>query len=131
MTLSSRKHQDITTCCRMSKPNWRPCIYSATNPGGVGHAWYRQKFTVPFQRGDERDTRFIPARVTDNWFTNAEYVKVLSSLTGWQKRACFEGDWPLQAPREHDGLFVHELCAGHRDGGGLGGPRRQLGGLGE
>ena len=32
-TLSSRKHQDITTCCRTSKPNWRPRIYSTTNPG--------------------------------------------------------------------------------------------------
>ena len=48
-TLSSRKHQDITTCCRTSKPNWRPRIYSTTNPGGVGHAWYREKFIVPFQ----------------------------------------------------------------------------------
>src|SRR6478672_3953807 len=40
-TLSSRKHQDISTCCRTSKPNWRPRIYSTTNPGGIGHAWYR------------------------------------------------------------------------------------------
>ena len=46
-TLSSRKHQDITTCCRTSKPNWRPRIYSSTNPGGIGHAWYRSKFIVP------------------------------------------------------------------------------------
>jgi len=96
-TLSSRKHQDITTCCRTSKPNWRPRIYSTTNPGGVGHAWYRQKFIVPFQRGQETETRFIPARVTDNRFTNAEYVKVLSNLTGWQKRAWFEGDWDIAA----------------------------------
>ncbi len=96
-TLSSRKHQDITTCCRTSKPNWRPRIYSTTNPGGVGHAWYRQKFIVPFQRGEEKETRFIPARVTDNRFTNAEYVKVLSNLTGWQKRAWFDGDWDIAA----------------------------------
>jgi len=96
-TLSSRKHQDITTCCRTSKPNWRPRIYSTTNPGGVGHAWYRQKFIVPFQRGAENETRFIPARVTDNRFTNAEYVKVLSNLTGWQKRAWFDGDWDIAA----------------------------------
>lgn len=40
-TLSARKHQDISTCCRTSKPNWRPRIYSTTNPGGLGHAWYR------------------------------------------------------------------------------------------
>jgi phage terminase large subunit len=45
-TLSSCKHQDITTCCRTSKPNWRPRIYSTSNPGGVGHAWYRSKFGV-------------------------------------------------------------------------------------
>jgi phage terminase large subunit len=96
-TLSSRKHQDISTCCRTSKPNWRPRIYSTTNPGGVGHAWYRQKFIVPYQRGTETETRFIPARVTDNRFTNAEYVKVLSNLTGWQKRAWFEGDWDIAA----------------------------------
>ena len=53
-TLTSRKYQDITTCCRTSKPNWRPRIYSTTNPGGVGHAWYRTRFVVPFQekRGD-------------------------------------------------------------------------------
>jgi len=96
-TLSSRKHSDITTCCRTSKPNWRPRIYSTTNPGGVGHAWYRQKFIVPYQRGAETETRFIPARVTDNHFTNPDYAKVLSNLTGWQRRAWFEGDWDLAA----------------------------------
>jgi len=96
-TLSSRKHQDITTCCRTSKPNWRPRIYSTSNPGGVGHAWYRQKFVVPFVEKRESETRFVPARVMDNRFTNAEYVKVLSNLTGWQKRAWFEGDWDIAA----------------------------------
>src|SRR5205085_9957404 len=64
-TLSNRKHQDISTCCRSSKTYqlriascgspvspgtpqreyrerpWRPRIYSTTNPGGVGHAWYK------------------------------------------------------------------------------------------
>jgi len=96
-TLSHRKHQDITTCCRTSKPNWRPRIYSTTNPGGIGHAWYRSKFIVPFQERCERDTRFIPARVTDNKFCNAEYTKVLANLTGWQKRAWFDGDWDIAA----------------------------------
>src|SRR5512135_3330186 len=41
-TLTARKYQDITTCCRSSKVladghHWRPRIYSTTNPGGVGH----------------------------------------------------------------------------------------------
>ena len=96
-TLTARKYQDITTCCRTSKSNWHPRIYSTTNPGGIGHAWYRAKFIVPFQERGERDTRFIPARVTDNKFCNAEYTKVLANLTGWQKRAWFDGDWDIAA----------------------------------
>jgi phage terminase large subunit len=96
-TLTSRKHQDISTCCRTSKPNWRPRIYSTSNPGGIGHAWYRTKFVVPFLQGKESDTRFIPARVADNRFNNPEYTKVLQSLTGWQKRAWLDGDWDIAA----------------------------------
>lgn len=101
-TLTSRKHQDITTCCRSSKvlangQRWRPRIYSTTNPGGVGHAWYREKFIVPHQRGEESETRFIPARVTDNHFTNEEYIHVLENLTGWRKRAWLDGDWDIAA----------------------------------
>ena len=96
-TLSSRKHQDISTCSRTSKLNWRPRIYSTTNPGGVGHAWYRAKFIVPCQRGAETETRFIPARVGDNGFNNPEYTRVLQNLTGWQKRAWFDGDWDIAA----------------------------------
>src|SRR5688572_22895317 len=96
-TLSSRKHSDISTCCRTSKPNWRPRIYSTSNPGGVGHAWYRTKFVVPFVEKRESETRFIAARVSDNRFNNPEYTKILSNLTGWQKRAWFEGDWDIAA----------------------------------
>lgn len=96
-TLSHRKHQDISTCCRTSKPNWRPRIYSTTNPGGIGHAWYKARFLLPFQRSEETETRFIPARVGDNRFNNPEYTKVLQNLTGWQKRAWFDGDWDIAA----------------------------------
>jgi hypothetical protein len=96
-TLSSRKYQDISTSCRTSKPNWRPRIYSTTNPGGIGHAWYRARFILPFQQGKESDTRFIPARVRDNQFNNPEYTKVLEGLRGWQKRAWLDGDWDISA----------------------------------
>ena len=96
-TLSSRKHQDISTCSRTSKPNWRPRIYSTTNPGGIGHAWYRAKFIAPFLKNEERETRFVPAKVGDNRFNNPEYTKVLANLTGWQKRAWFDGDWDIAA----------------------------------
>src|SRR5262252_4785907 len=71
-TLSNRKHQDISTCCRTSKSDWRPRIYSTSNPGGIGHAWYRTRFVLPFLQGKEAGTRFVPARVTDNRFNNPE-----------------------------------------------------------
>lgn len=96
-TLTSRKYQDISTCCRTSKPNWRPRIYSTTNPGGIGHAWYRTRFVLPMREGREADTRFIPARVGDNAFNNPEYRKILEGLTGWQKRAWLDGDWDIAA----------------------------------
>ena len=96
-TLTSRKFQDISTCCRTSIPNWRPRIYSTTNPGGVGHAWYRARFVQPFMEKRETETRFVPARVADNSFNNPEYRKVLENLTGWQKRAWLNGDWDIAA----------------------------------
>jgi hypothetical protein len=101
-TLTNRKYQDITTCCRSSKVLadgrlWRPRIYSTTNPGGVGHAWYRSKFVLPMVEKRETETRFIPARVGDNAFNNPEYRKVLEGLTGWQKRAWLDGDWDIAA----------------------------------
>lgn len=97
-TLSYRKQLDISTCCRSSKPGWRPRIYSTTNPGGVGHAWYKEKFIDPFYRGEEKETRFISARVSDNKMTNDGYeTQVLGKLTGWQKRAWLEGEWDIAA----------------------------------
>src|ERR1051325_2508966 len=96
-TLTSRKYLDVSTCSRTSKPNWRPRIYATTNPGGVGHAWFRAKFIVPFQRREEMETRFIPARVTDNRWNNPEYKRVLENLTGWQRRAWLDGDWDIAA----------------------------------
>ncbi len=96
-TLTARKYQDITTCCRTSKPNWRPRIYSTTNPGGVGHAWYRKRFIEPWQRCAETETRFIAARVTDNRWNNPEYLRVLQGLSGWQRRAWLDGDWDIAA----------------------------------
>jgi hypothetical protein len=96
-TLTARKYQDITTCCRTSKPNWRPRIYSTTNPGGVGHAWYRTRFVAPMLEHRETETRFIAARVTDNRWNNSEYVRVLQGLSGWQRRAWLDGDWDIAA----------------------------------
>lgn len=96
-TLTYRKYADIRTCCRSSKGGWRPRIYSTTNPGGVGHAWYRREFIQPFRLGKESESRFVPAMVDDNQHNNPEYRRVLERLTGWQRRAWLDGDWDIAA----------------------------------
>jgi hypothetical protein len=100
-TLTRRKYEHIRTCCRSSRRGkyrcWRPRLYSTTNAGGVGHAWYRSRFVEPFQAGRETETRFIPARVTDNGFCNPEYRGVLERLSGWERRAWLDGDWDIAA----------------------------------
>jgi phage terminase large subunit len=95
--LTSRKYEDISTCCRTSMTHWRPRIYSTTNPGGIGHQWYLEKFIVPHQSHAESDTRFIPARVDDNAFINPEYKSNLASRSGWQYDAWFLGLWNFPA----------------------------------
>lgn len=96
-TLQESKFRNIRTCLRSSKAGWRPRLYTTFNPGGIGHGWVKKTFIDPWRRGREVDTRFISSRCTDNSFNNPEYIKVLESLTGWQRRAWLEGDWDITA----------------------------------
>jgi phage terminase large subunit len=104
-TLSASKRRAILTCLRTSKPGWRPRCYSTTNPGGVGHGWYRAAIVEPHRRGagyapwhqQRGPTRYIPATVDDNRFVNEEYAGQLNTLTGWQLRAWRYGDWDIAA----------------------------------
>lgn len=95
--LSSGKVRDILTCVRTSKSGWRPRTYFTTNPGNIGHAWFKAMFIEPLRRQVERATRFIQATVRDNAFVNPENRRELESLTGWKRRAWLEGDWDIAA----------------------------------
>lgn len=97
--LSLRKVRDVGTCVRSSKPPeaWRPRKYFTTNPGNIGHAWFKARFVEPHRHGTETTTRFVPATVRDNAFVNVEYRGELESLTGWQRRAWLDGDWDIAA----------------------------------
>ncbi len=101
-TLTKTKTEAIGTCCRSSKPGWRPRQYNSTNPGGIGHAHYKRKFVVPYRQRTERDTRFVPFTVDDNPFVNVEYRDVLDKLSGWMKRAWRFGDWDIAAGQFFD-----------------------------
>jgi len=96
-TLSSSKYRMIGTCNRTPLEGWRPRIYSNANPGGIGHAWYKAHFIMPWQAGKQNGTRFIPSTYRDNAFLNPGYVDRLNALVGWQKRAWRDGDWDIAA----------------------------------
>lgn len=96
-TLSWRKYEAIMSVNRSSKPGWRPRIYTTTNPGGVGHVWFKDRFVLPARRGLEALTRFIQSTVDDNSFVNPEYRRKLDQLTGWLLRAWRYGDWDIAA----------------------------------
>jgi phage terminase large subunit len=95
-TLSQPKYQALRDSNRSSK-GFRPRMYSTTNPGGVGHGWFKAKFIVPAREGKETDTRFIFATVEDNKFNDADYAKKLEENTGWKLQAYRYGDWDIAA----------------------------------
>lgn len=96
--LSQEKIDKIRSCLRSSKPNFRPRMYYTTNPGGVGHTWFKKKFIEPFRKGCEKLTRFIPAFPKDNKYLNEEYITtVLEPLTGWLREAWLKGNWDIFA----------------------------------
>lgn len=110
-TLSSAKYRAIRTCQRSSKRGWRPRTYSNANPGGEGHAWYKDRFVIPWRTAQQNGTRFIPATFRDNVFLNEEYEGILDSLVGWQKRAWKDGDWDISAGQYFSNfdLDVHKV----------------------
>ncbi|MEW6210156.1 MAG: phage terminase large subunit [Acidobacteriota bacterium] len=112
--LTERKHQDILTCRRTSKPNWRPRSYYTFNPGGVGHAYIYRIFYLPFKNNCETDTRFIWAQRGDNRFLDANYSKNLDKLTGWKRKAWRDGDMEIAAGQFFT-TWRHEVHVKHLD----------------
>ena len=68
---------------------------AASNPGGIGHRWVKERFI-----GDNRRQGrwFIPSRLTDNPSLDAnEYRKSLSHLDHITRKQLEEGDWEVIA----------------------------------
>ncbi|MES2216644.1 MAG: phage terminase large subunit [Patescibacteria group bacterium] len=93
--LSVEKYEKLRGSLRTSKPNWRPRMYTSFNPGGVGHAWVKERYVVPFRANEQRFTRFVPSTYKQNPALNKEYIEYLESLQGDLGRAWREGDWDL------------------------------------
>lgn len=104
--LSETKRNDILTCLRTSRDDWRPRDYNTTNPGGVGHEWFKRIFIKPYQERKQTRTRFIPSTVYDNKMVDTDYRSKLENLTGWKREAWLEGDFDIMAG-QFFGNFQH------------------------
>lgn len=67
---------------------------AASNPGGQGHEWVKQRFMT--ERNDDRV--FLPARIADNpHLDQEEYVKSLMELDPITRKQLLDGDWSARS----------------------------------
>jgi hypothetical protein len=80
---------------RLRGPNWLSIpfrIRAATNPGGTGHYWVKERFITP--KKPSKDIVFVPAKLQDNPHLNQEeYLKSLDNLDPITKRQLRDGEW--------------------------------------
>ena len=93
--ISKRKYDMLMGSLRTTKPGWRTRIYLTTNPGGIGHAWFKDKFVRSYRAGGEELILFIPATYKDNPFLPPEYIHYLENLEGGLGKAWRDGDWDV------------------------------------
>lgn len=67
---------------------------AATNPGGIGHMWVKERFIEE----NAPDRIFIPSRVVDNPYLDREaYIETLSELDPITREQLLNGDWDISA----------------------------------
>lgn len=68
---------------------------AASNPGGMGHEWVRQRFLT---EGASQGRVFVPARLSDNPHLDREqYVTSLNELDPITRAQLLAGDWTVRA----------------------------------
>jgi phage terminase large subunit len=92
----------FTTCNRSTRTDFKPRMYYTSNPGGVGHTWFKRLFIDRDYQNKERaeDYIFIPAQVYDNdvlMQSNPEYIEALENLPEDMRKAHLYGDWNVFA----------------------------------
>ncbi|SDJ61024.1 phage terminase large subunit [Paenibacillus naphthalenovorans] len=90
------------TSNRSTRTDFKPRMYYTSNPGGIGHSWFKRLFIDREYRGKEKPENyvFIPAKVYDNHAlmnSNPEYVETLESLPDDQREAFLHGNWDVFA----------------------------------
>jgi predicted phage terminase large subunit-like protein len=76
---------------------------AASNPGGPGHNWVKQRFLV---EGRQFNRPFIPAKLRDNPYLDHEsYLRSLSELDPVTRQQLIDGDW---SARQEGSMFRRE-----------------------
>ena len=96
--------------CRTSSLDLPAIVRSGTNPGNIGHSYFRTRFVQPARQGNVllNETRtvlgkaqtllriYIPSKATDNTYLMAadpDYVNRLNRLPAAERAAKADGDW--------------------------------------
>jgi len=79
---------------------------SASNPGGRGHIWVRDRFVggIDLETGAalEAPCDYFPARIVDNpYLDRAAYVRSLMRLHPTTRAQLLEGDWSAREPGDY------------------------------
>ena len=76
---------------RLADSNIPLRVRSASNPGGVGHDWVKQRFLI---EGETAGRAFIPARLSDNpYLDQVTYIQSLSRLDPITRQQLLDGNW--------------------------------------
>ena len=81
---------------RSSKDNWRVRIYLTTNPGGMGHSWFK-KYIIGGRNFFGGKTAFFPGTYRDNPFLAKDYIDYLEAIPGQLGKAWRDGDFDVFA----------------------------------
>lgn len=111
---------------RSPDPALKCYVRAATNPGGPGHKWVRNRwaisdngepsrFAVKLEDGTELVRRFIPARLEDNYYLrDSGYRQQLLSLDDVSRKALLDGRWDvIEVPGAY---FREEIKKAHTEG---------------
>lgn len=109
---SETQYTFLMAQCRSSVPDIKPYLRTTFNPGGIGHAWVKERFlahgtrdcapwTPTNEQGDPLPSRcFHFSNIYDNQIlldSDPQYMMVLNSLPEQDRRALRDGDWDVFA----------------------------------
>jgi len=88
---------------RTTDPEIQTYLRCTANPGGVGSHWVKKRYieagehNKSFLGGDGLTRKFIPARLADNPYLDADgvYEQMLKSLPPTQRQQLLEGNWDV------------------------------------